>query len=317
MPDRVIRERARKSEKLAALSAESERLWWRLVTMVDDYGRIRDNPVLILAEAFPLMADRITVDQIEGWLSDLTGAHLVKRYRADGVSVLWLIGWSHHQEIESPVPSELPGPERINPGRIVAAPRITHAHVPARARTVSPLSNRISNSNTVTPVSGDTGIQLPLQIEREGSTEGGAGGNRKTSHRYDNVEPPEALRSLDEILRRGLGARYRPSERFYARIRDFADIPGIDLDYQAEGMVSWLTTNTKGKKYTDIPRFVDSWLERRADDLSKRQRPRGGIPYNGNGTGRSGRPFGMGGPISDEARESARRAEQRSRELGD
>lgn len=83
-------------------------------------------------------------------------------------------------------------------------------------------------------------------------------------------------------------------------------------------MVNWLRDNAKGRTYTDIPRFAENWLSRVVERLGSRpqaaRRPYNGS--NGNGSG-NGKPYGMGGPISPEARESARRMTQRARELGD
>lgn len=341
MPDRTIRERSRKSEKLAALTAEAERLWWRLVTMADDLGRIRDNPVLILAEAFPLMADRVSVEQVDAWLRELAYYKLVRRYQAEGQAVVWLIGWEEHQRIAYPSPSELPGPDREQrpgkPGRVISKPKrvgidASHAHTPAHTRAdISVLSgsNSGSNSNRSTGTVPERNRQLLLPGTTGKNTEdpeGGYGGkpsrvstSRQTRPLIGVAAPdvPSDLQSFDETLR-GVGERYRPTTRFYQRIREqYLSIPGLDLEYEAEGMVNWLLTTPKGKTYTDVPRFAENWLGRAAENALRRSRP----AYNGrgNGTGHAGngRPYAMGGPILDETRESARRAEQRSRELGD
>jgi hypothetical protein len=265
VPDRTIRERARKSEKLAALTAEAERLWWRLVTMADDLGRIKDNAVLILSEAFPLMADRISVEQVDGWLSELAGVGLVKRYSADGQRVVWLIRWTQHQEIAQPNPSELPGPERIRPDRIVSAPRVTGARIGVQARVTRTPGTRVTSIASNSHLSTGTTPVVSTGTATTGT-----------------------------LL-----------------------LPGIDIEYQAEGMVHWLTTQSKGKKYTDIPRFVDNWLSKAAEDAVRRNRLKPGRNGYTSAQNSTGRPFAMGGPVSDETLESARRATERSRELGD
>lgn len=346
VPDRTIRERARKSEKLAALSAEAERLWWRLVTMADDLGRIRDNTVLILSEAFPLMADRITTADIETWLGELATVKLIRRYRAEGQSVLWVVGWDRHQAIAYPNPSELPGLDREDrapgkPGRLVSKPRrvemdSTHARTPARAGAVSSVSSTgitgsNSNKSTGTVPVQNIQTQLPgITDTHHTDTEGGYGGkprppSAQLSRRRDTerfiAEPdvPIDLRDFDEIFRVAVQDRYHPTSRFFERIRtNYLGIAGLDLEYEAEGMVNWLRDNAKGRTYTDIPRFAENWLSRVVERLGSRpqaaRRPYNGS--NGNGSG-NGKPYGMGGPISPEARESARRMTQRARELGD
>lgn len=52
MPDRIIRDQARRSPTLQALSDAAERAWWRLTITVDDQGRFEADPTLLLAELF-------------------------------------------------------------------------------------------------------------------------------------------------------------------------------------------------------------------------------------------------------------------------
>lgn len=55
MPNRVISEKCRTSPTLAALSSDAERLWWRMTTIVDDYGRFEAVPLLINGSCVPLL----------------------------------------------------------------------------------------------------------------------------------------------------------------------------------------------------------------------------------------------------------------------
>lgn len=50
MPDRIIPESALMSRKLALLSAFQERLFWRLITLADDYGRFDPSPAVVKQE---------------------------------------------------------------------------------------------------------------------------------------------------------------------------------------------------------------------------------------------------------------------------
>ncbi len=347
MPDRVIRERARKSEKLSALTAEAERLFWRLLTIADDHGRMRDNPVLILAEALPLLSDRISVEAVEGWLSELDAVKVIKRYMAtDGQAVIWLRGWDVHQDIAFPNPSEFPGPpaERSpgKPGKVFAIQGRKHIpqdkgspgsrvrdarHAPvSRAPYPSRIPGITSNSMSGTPDSGSPllpGFESNSVPGTSGKGEGVRGRGTKMSRRRDISalpDPPEILIGFDTILH-GLGDRYVPTENFYARISKLvAEVPGIDLEYEAESMVSWLTTNPKGKGRTDIPRFVDRWLDKTAEDVTAKRQRGARTGYNGNGgtqRAASGRPYGMGGPTLPETRESARKMDAEARRYSD
>jgi len=53
MPDRIIRERCRRSPTLQHLSDAAERAWWRLTVAADDYGRFEADPEILLAELMP------------------------------------------------------------------------------------------------------------------------------------------------------------------------------------------------------------------------------------------------------------------------
>lgn len=48
MPDRIIRDQARRSLTLRELSDAGERGWWRLTTAADDYGRFLADPGVLL-----------------------------------------------------------------------------------------------------------------------------------------------------------------------------------------------------------------------------------------------------------------------------
>jgi hypothetical protein len=125
---------------------------------------------------------------------------------------------------------------------------------------------------------------------------------------------PEPLVAFDAILRQS--RRYRPTEAFYGRVMaDFVDVPGLDLAYEAEGIVDWLRNTPKGRQRTDIPRTTLNWLtyaKERALKLARMNGQRGGF---GNYNIASGsRQYGPGS-TSDEDRETARRLTERAREL--
>ena len=90
---RSIHYDALKSEKLAAATAEAERLYWRMATHCDDDGRAEDEPRLFAAYLFPLMDD-ITGPVVDGWLDELHDLGLIVRYEIDGVRYLVVTRWS-------------------------------------------------------------------------------------------------------------------------------------------------------------------------------------------------------------------------------
>ena len=65
MPNRIIRESCTTSPTLDALSDGAERMFWRLTTIADDYGRFDADPRVLLAKCFPLRVGRISIKTIE------------------------------------------------------------------------------------------------------------------------------------------------------------------------------------------------------------------------------------------------------------
>jgi len=154
---------------------------------------------------------------------------------------------------------------------------------------------------TVVPVpgtgvpTGDTDLyrteQLTLYSEHNpvGRGEGGTGG-------FAPLVVPDTLVEFDTILQRI--PVYAPTQRFYERIvSTFVGVAGLDLAYEAEGIVRYCTTDPRGRKRTDIPRTVENWLSNTVERLRKVR------PINGNGRPQSGynagRPYGMGGATQD------------------
>lgn len=106
---RSIHYDALKSEKLAASSAEAERLYWRLATHCDDAGRAEDDPRLFAAYLFPLN-DEITGPVVSGWLAELDRTGLIVRYEVDGRRFLAVTKWDEYQKPNRPTPSKFPAP---------------------------------------------------------------------------------------------------------------------------------------------------------------------------------------------------------------
>ncbi len=71
MSNRVIKEQVIESESLAAVSAEAERLYWRVVVMADDWGWLAADPVALRPRALPRLVEKVTLTQFEGWIDEL------------------------------------------------------------------------------------------------------------------------------------------------------------------------------------------------------------------------------------------------------
>lgn len=107
---RSIHPDACKSEKLAAASAEAERLYWRMATHCDDEGRAEDDPVLMAAFLFP-RSPQVDGDQVDVWLDELAALGLIVRYEVDGDRYLAVTRWTDYQKPRRVVESHIPSPD--------------------------------------------------------------------------------------------------------------------------------------------------------------------------------------------------------------
>lgn len=71
MPNRIIKESARTSPTLAALSDGAERLFWRLTTAVDDYGRFEADADVINGSCLSRLKPKWTTRKVERCLVEM------------------------------------------------------------------------------------------------------------------------------------------------------------------------------------------------------------------------------------------------------
>lgn len=104
---RSIHPDACRSRKLAAVSPQAERLYWRLQTECDDEGRAEDHPQLIFATCMPLVpgVDAAVVDAL---LAELDNVDLLVRYEVDGERYLEITRFGDYQHPDKPKKSKHP-----------------------------------------------------------------------------------------------------------------------------------------------------------------------------------------------------------------
>lgn len=130
---RTIKPDAWADEKLGGRTSRDGRLLFAvLLTLADDEGRLRDLPAAILGHGYPYDEDAPAL--LGGWLEELVTARLVQRYVVAGQAYLTLPGWSRHQVINRPSPSELPPP----PDAPVSGPPDRTVHGTIREDSVTP-----------------------------------------------------------------------------------------------------------------------------------------------------------------------------------
>lgn len=104
---RSIHPDACRSRKLAAVSAEAERVYWRLQPHCDDEGRVEDEPDMLASVMFQVQRS-ITPEMVDLWLWELHEADLIDRYEAGGSFFIEVRRWKDYQHPQRPKPSPIP-----------------------------------------------------------------------------------------------------------------------------------------------------------------------------------------------------------------
>lgn len=98
MPNRTLKDSICTSDTLAQLTAEEERFFYRLIVQCDDFGRFDARPQILLTSCFPLLMDKVTTEDITGWLNGLAKADLIRLYTCPkGRPYLLMTSWHKHQ----------------------------------------------------------------------------------------------------------------------------------------------------------------------------------------------------------------------------
>src|SRR3990167_6935164 len=100
MPNRMLRDSVRTSKTLHRLSAEGERMFYRLVTVADDHGRFIAEPAVLRSTCFPLDDGKIRVASVEKWRDELA-QELITLYRAGDTTYGFFRTWEKHQTVRA------------------------------------------------------------------------------------------------------------------------------------------------------------------------------------------------------------------------
>lgn len=105
---RMIAENVCTSKKLAKVSAGAERLWFRLLTRVDDNGNFHGGPSEVRGMCLPCFD--VTLAETEAWLAELDNVRgqdaedpygLIAFYEVRGERYIHFIGFEKHQKLRS------------------------------------------------------------------------------------------------------------------------------------------------------------------------------------------------------------------------
>ena len=140
MPNRIIKESAFTSDKIAQLTDFEFRLWVGLITQADDAGRGDARPAIIKGRIFALR-ERTATKDIENALCALAARGCVVLYQVDGKPYYEFPNWTAHQRVRNALP-KYPGSDEKDPEND-ASPQL------AATRRNSPRMAAIIQSNPI------------------------------------------------------------------------------------------------------------------------------------------------------------------------
>ena len=109
MPNRIIKESAFTSDRIAQLSDFEFRLWVGLITQADDVGRGDARPAIIKGRVFA-RRERVTIKDIDAALHALAAAGCVSLYTVGGKPYYAFPSWAAHQRVRDVI-SKYPAPQ--------------------------------------------------------------------------------------------------------------------------------------------------------------------------------------------------------------
>lgn len=108
MPNRLLKEGICTSDAINMLSSDSEVMFYRLLVVADDFGRMDGRVQIIKSQCFPLK-DSFTTEKIKELLDELANANLIAFYTNDNKPFFYIKKWEQRVRSKGkyPEPKEL------------------------------------------------------------------------------------------------------------------------------------------------------------------------------------------------------------------
>lgn len=164
MPSRILKESIQKSPSLAELSDAAERLWHRLVTVVDDFGRFDGEAEVILSVCFSRRPKGWTRAKVVSALAELEkpcavdGLPLIFLYTSGGRMYLQVTKAREHIQQRAKA-SKYPAP----PTRIVPQ---SSASICMQTQTNAALNESESENENVNESESENGTRVSCSTRR-------------------------------------------------------------------------------------------------------------------------------------------------------
>ncbi len=182
-----------RNEDFARLSFETRWLFVALLCCADREGRLRDSPILILADVYPFERETLTVEQVGEMLVEHHQRGFIVRYAIDGKSFVQI---SDFLKLEKPHQNEARS--------VIADPGICGARLKPGWKTFAPMAQATS-TNCASPLLPQTSLYAG---SGNGSFSGSKIGNGSRASDCVSEERAAALRNEP----RGQGAARSESQ---------------------------------------------------------------------------------------------------------
>jgi hypothetical protein len=266
MPDRFIRDRARRSPTLAKLTDGGERAWWRLMSVADDYGCFAADGEVLLAECFTRRPEGWTVPRMrrvrEEWIT-VGLVHIYAVADPDGEVQEYghVLTWGKYQRVRD---SRRRFPDPPCNGDALS-PKCAESRQSAASRGESPrfaapsVSVSVSESVAVSVSARRQTRQLAASRREDGSapSDGASPGSPV-------FQIPEPIRTaLERAPRFHAVAALHRAGYWQAQLRA---CPTVDHASELLKAHAWVEANPRRAPKRDVPRFLHRWFAKAAED---------------------------------------------------
>lgn len=226
MPNRILRDSALDSDRIAAVDEGSEVLFYRLLMLADDFGRFDGRLSVIRGRAFALRQS-ITEKEIERRLCQLTKFQLISRYKVNNKPYIEIPRFGQRQRAEKSKFPEMTDRGRSNDGQLTDSGQ-TSAHVVVVEGVVEDV--------------GDSGAQQKPE-------------KPAALHKINGDESP----ILAKLPLRG-GGEFEVRQAWVAELEpSYPDVKVVQTILEMKG---WCLGNPdRMKTRKGIKRFITSWLQ--------------------------------------------------------
>lgn len=228
------------SEQLVECSTSARLLFVTMWMFCDDGGNHPASTRRVKMECFP--GDDFTIEEMEGFISELVGVGLLLEYEVEGESYWHVTGWKKHQKIDKPTEKYPPPP-----------PNACSEKRPKKPQTPGGLDE----GSTSTPRAVDEGSP-PEGKGKEGKGKEGKGPS--SVHLAEDSASPPTANSVSWSKEEGwVGI----SDEQVGKWKEA--YPACDIRMQLAQMNEWLVSNPEKAVKSRWTRFISNWLKRHQD----------------------------------------------------